>query len=75
MTTPIFSKRIDPVFETTGKRRKLVGFDGWLDDLQCVFCAANYAEAENALDELALDLLVREADLDAEIDAVRAEAA
>lgn len=70
----VLTKRIEPVFRLDGTRRFLIGFDGFLDGTIRVFCAANYVAAEHALDELAYDLLVSEADLDAEADAYRSEA-
>lgn len=79
--TTTFTKRIEPVFVYDGKVRRgrsgkhLVGFDGYLDGVKVVFCATSETAARSALDELAYDQLVSTADVQAEIDAMKAEAA
>lgn len=67
---PIFTRRIDPVFDAD---RKLIGYDGFLDGCQRVYSAATYYAAEIVLDELSDAQRVIEADLDAETDALCVE--
>lgn len=73
MNTP-FPKRIEPAFITDGRRRRLVGYDAWLDGRQVVWGANSYIDAERTLDGLAWDELVRTADIDADRDALNAAA-
>lgn len=71
---PAFDKSIEPAFITDGRRRRLVGYDAWLDGRQVVWGANSYVDAERALDGLVYDELVRTADIEADRDALNAAA-
>ena len=72
MTTDYIPRSIEPVFNTA---HRVIGYDGFLDGLQRVYCADTMVAVEIVLDELIGAYAVSEADLDAEADAFRDEAA